>query len=356
MIGKARNKSINKKRMRKSTKIMITIVSLVLLSYSLVVLINNLLISSNMNNKKEIYSYTNKFNYNYKVNLLPNIYTDSTVLGMNENAYVTELIDYIDLNVNYSYLTDLKSNIECKYSVTSKLVGIYTHNGKEQNIWNKEYTLLKEKELKESNNKIDISEKLKLDLKEQNKLVKDFEQKMNMSISAKYIVTLNVTTNTIVDNEKIKNNYTTTIAIDLGDKTTTIVGDNNKEEKKFVAKNIVVEKQTDKTELILGIIALIISMILFSKLSNTETTKFVRNEYRLELNKILRICQDKIVQVSGGIDVSHTNLIDVKDFGEIVKLSEELFKPILYWSSKDEDESWFCVVSNSVSYRYILKR
>ena len=56
------------------------------------------------------------------------------------------------------------------------------------------------------------------------------------------------------------------------------------------------------------------------------------------------------------MEISEANLIEVKDFGEIIKLSEELYKPILYWSSKEEEESWFCVVTNSVSYRYILKK
>ncbi len=356
MRRKASEKNIEKNRMRKSTKIIVTIISLGFLVYSLVALLSNLLISSNMNNKQEIYSYGNKFNYNYNVNLIPNNFTDTTVLGMSEVAYVTDLIDYIDLKLDYSYFSDMNSNINYKYSVTSKLVGTYTHNGEEQNIWNKDYILIEEKKLNKVTDKIDISENLKLDLKEQNDLVKSFEQKMSMSIDAKYLVTLNVNTNTIIDGEKVNNNYTTTISIDLGAKTTSIKGDNNKEEKQFITKNIVVEKQASKLQIILGVIALIISMMLFRKLSKSETAKLIRNEYRLELNKILRICQDKIVQVSNKIEISEKNIIDVKDFGEIIKLSEELYKPILFWSSKEEEQSWFCVMSNNVSYRYILKK
>ena len=81
-----------------------------------------------------------------------------------------------------------------------------------------------------------------------------------------------------------------------------------------------------------------------------------RNEFRLELNRILRLCQDKIVQVSSNLEVDTTNVIDVRDFGEIVKVSEELFKPILYWISPRDDEAWFTVMSHGVTYRYILKK
>ena len=45
----------------------------------------------------------------------------------------------------------------------------------------------------------------------------------------------------------------------------------------------------------------------------------------------------------------------VKDFGEIIKVSEELFKPILYWESKESTEAWFSVMSNEITYRFIFR-
>ena len=72
-----------------------------------------------------------------------------------------------------------------------------------------------------------------------------------------------------------------------------------------------------------------------------------------ELNKILRICQEKIVKVRNKPTIKQENIVEVKDFGEIIKLSEELFRPILYWESKEE-EAWFIVMSNDIVYRFIL--
>ena len=89
--------------------------------------------------------------------------------------------------------------------------------------------------------------------------------------------------------------------------------------------------------------------------TKTQPINKIKNLYKYELNRILRLCQDKIVQVSAQPDVTASTIIDVKDFGEIIKVSEELFKPILYWASKETDEAWFYVMSNSVTYRYILK-
>ena len=81
----------------------------------------------------------------------------------------------------------------------------------------------------------------------------------------------------------------------------------------------------------------------------------MKNTYKLELNKILRICQDKIVQVSSPLQIRGDELVEVKDFQEIIKLSEELAKPILCYISKQEEEALFAVITNGVLYRYVLK-
>ncbi len=356
MRVKSKVKKDKNNRLRRSTKIILTIVLICLFAISLFTLVKNLLISSeNINNKKEIYSYSNKFNYNYDVVLKDNPYTDTKILGMDTTAYVTDLIDYIDLNLNYNYDSDVSSDIEYTYKITSKLVGIYTSNGEEQNIWNKSYILMDEQKSKASGNGFNINEKIKLDLKKENELVKSFEQQLFMSIDARYIVTLSVTSETMIEEKLVKNNYQTTVSIDLGSKTTSIKGDNNKDNRQYVTKDVIQTRSINKVEVSIGVVCFILAIIIFRKLSKSETSRFIRNDYRIELNKILRLCQDKIVQVSNKIEVNQTNVIDVKDFGEIIKLSEELFKPILYWTDTEEDESWFCVVSNNVSYRYILK-
>ena len=45
-------------------------------------------------------------------------------------------------------------------------------------------------------------------------------------------------------------------------------------------------------------------------------------------------------------------------FGELIKLSEELYKPILCWISEDlnNQQAWFSVISNKIRYRFILKK
>lgn len=350
-------KKKSKIKMRKATRYFYIAVASVLFAISSATLFGSFLGGKTDKTKEEIYQYTNKFNFGYTVNILPNKYIEEKELGMNQVAYVTDLIDNINLNLDYNYDSNNKSTIKSTYNIKGVLNGVYTKDGEEQKVWTKEYILKENTEKAVIDENFEIKENLQLDLKEQNKLVKEFEQEIGISVDAKYNIILEVQTNTEIEGEKISNKYISTIAIDVGKKTTTIKGENDKEDTQFVSKEIEHKQTASNSGKVVSAIFLVISIVMFNFITNkTVTINKTRNEFRQELNRILRLCQDKIVQVSSKLEVDTTNVIDVKDFGEIVKVSEELFKPILYWISPRNDEAWFTVMSNGVTYRYILKK
>lgn len=347
----------SKIKMRKSTRYFYIALASILFAISTVILFGNLFGGKTDKTKEEIYSYTNNFNYDYKVNLTENKYIDETTLDMSESAYITDLMDNIDLNLNYSYHADEKSTIKYTYSIKAVLNGVYTKDGEEQKIWTKEQVLKEPTENTVIDKNFEIKENLLLNLKDQNQLVKDFEQEIAISIDATYNLVLDVQTNTQINGQQVDNHYISTVSIDLGKKTTTISGENNKSDTQYISKEIEQTSETSIFTKVVGIIMLVVSICIFRYIFvKTVPMNKTRNEFRLELNRILRLCQDKIVQVSSNLEVDTTNVIDVRDFGEIVKVSEELFKPILYWISPRDDEAWFTVMSHGVTYRYILKK
>ena len=343
-------------RIRKSLKITGVIISAILFIVSCVGIGSTLMNKNIINGSKEIYSYTNKYNYDYTVNVKNNKYIDAETLDMGQEAYVTALINNIDLNLNYNYESDTKSEINYKYTIDGKLNAIYSKDGIDSNVWQKEYVLKEETANTEDTNKININEKINLDLKEQNQLVKDFETEMGMTLDVKYIVTLTVKTDTNVDGTDANNEYKSSIEIDLGKKTTTISGENNLEENKQISKQYEENGKINVFALVVYIIMLIFSIYVFVRVFNKQTINIVRNGYRQELNKILRICEEKIVQVSSDPALEKESILDVKEFGEIIKVSEELFKPILYWYNEVNEEAYFYVLCDEMIYRYVLKR
>ena len=350
MRAKQRNK------IRKSTKYVSIIIAIVLFVTSFSSLVNNLSKENQKVKTKQIYSYTNKFNYDYKVNLKQNKYIKQTNDNDKTLAYVTDLIDNTDLMINYEYIADKESDLQYTYNIVGRMQIVYTKDGEEQKIWDEEETLLEETQSQIKDRKITIQEKLNLDLKDKNELLNQFKQQMGMTIDAKYTITLKVDIKTNVEQKDIQDNYTSAIQLDLAEKTTKITGDNDKEDSEYISKEYKVNGAKNVIIIILDIILLGISIMLIKYATKARKANRVRNEFRIELNRILKICQDKIVQVSTRPNDSAESVVLVKDFGEIIKLSEELFKPILYYYDTDKEEAWFSIMSGGITYRYILKR
>lgn len=341
-------------KIRKSTKYIGSLISTVLLIISFLSVMKNLSNENIKTKTQEIYNYTNKFNYEYNVNIINNKYIKPNT-NNNIVAYVTDLIDTTDLTLKYEYIADKESNLKYKYSIIGKLQAIYTKDGNEQKIIDEEEILLEERQNEIFDNKIDVIESLKLDLKNKNALLEEFEQELGMSITAKYDIILKINVSTDIEEKPIEVNYEPLVQIDLAEKTTTITGENNKEDTQYISDEYSVNGVKNIFVIIVDIFILIISITILRYILRAKTSNRIKNEFRQELNRILKLCQDKIVQVSTKPHDLPENIVHVKDFGEIFKVSEELFKPILYYIDEGKQEAWFSVMTGNTTYRYILK-
>ena len=349
-------KTRTKNKMRKSTKYVTIVVSIIVLIFSFINFITTIQKENMKTFTKEIYKYTNKFNYDYKINLISNKYMTNDEIKDKNLAYVTDLIDNIKLNLNYDYTASKNSEIKCTYSIVGLMQAVYTKNGEQQKIWEKEETLLKEKTTDSASDNIQIAETLKLDLKDKNELINNFKQQLGMSIDAKYTVKLKIKVSTQVEGKEIEDELTPFINIDLAEKTTKISGENNIENSEYISKEYNITEKSNILALFIDIVLIIIAIFVLRYVSKFKIANVVRNEYKYELNRILKICQDKIVQVSTRPNDEEIEVVYVKDFGEIFKVSEELFKPILYYNAKENEEAWFSVMSGKTSYRFVLKK
>ena len=344
-----------KNRIRKSTRIIFTVIAFIILIFSFYGLLKSTQ-SDTMNTKKEqIYAYTNKFNYDYNVKLIENKYMEDKQIE-NQTAFVTDLMDIITLNLNYEYTADKNTSIQGEYSVIGRMEVVYKKDGEEQKIWKDEDVLVDSTPIIGTSDMIKIQEKLDIDLKEKNKLLIDFEHQMGMSIDAQYTVILKIKINTEIEEKVVEIAYEPIVQIELANKTTKIFGENNKEETEYVSKEYEVASGNKILTIVLSIIGILVSIAISKYISKFRTANVVRNEFRQELNRILKICQDKIVQVDSKPITNPEDTVTVKDFGEIVKVSEELFKPILYYYDNEQDEAWFSVMTGKIIYKYILKK
>ncbi|MDR0979415.1 MAG: DUF5305 domain-containing protein [Lachnospiraceae bacterium] len=203
---------------------------------------------------------------------------------------------------------------------------------------------------------ISITENIPLNIQEYNNLILDFEQTYSLAVDATLNISLQIKTTADLENSNshVVNVYNSNSIISLGEKTTTFSG---KLVDNVVGQKVLDVKSTTETKfgnVLPNALLLLASVLVITYIvRRTEESKRVNSDYRIELNRILRAFQDKIVQIKTNVDVTN-DIIDVKDFSELIKLSEEIFKPILYWDSKKE-EAYFYILANNATYRFILK-
>lgn len=349
----------NKKvKIRKSLRYTYIIALLAIIVTSLFVLYQSFnLVDKNNFVKTNIYEYNNKYLYSYDIDMIDNDYIAKENVP-DENIYVTELMNKANINMNYVYTANKSENITYSYKIVGNLEATYSKDGDEQKVWKQTDVILLPEEKNILSDKIEINENFEVDLKDKIKKVRDFQENFGIQVQTKYTIQMQVVTRAMIDDQEVMNIYTPDIVFDITSKTTKISSTTEDTAKpqivtKMVPENDAYSQARAGVATCTFIIAVVLLIVVLVKTTNGNV---VRNQYKVELNKILKGCNEKIVEVSSKIDTNGQGVVDVVEFEEIIKISEELFKPILYWNNEEEEESWFCVLGNNMVYRYILKR
>ena len=356
--SRKQNRNFNKIKMKNSTRVSLVTLALFVFAISSANFYTSIFKTNSTKVEENIYSYTNEFSSDYTVNIKENPFIEEQILPSGQ-TYVSDLINSLDMDVNYKYSASQSSAVKYTYEIDAILVSSYSQDGKDYNVWNKTFPLKVSEQL-ESNDTINISEKVNIDYKKYHQEVKDFKETMGMSLKSYLFVKLTVNTSTDVYGQVRKNQYVSNFSISLGDKVAVI---EDKSENKTVGDykntNTINYNHIDVTKCVFSLISMSICIYIIYYINfKTRKFNFIKNEFKLELNRILKACQDRIVIVKNQLDTDEENIIDVHNFGELIKLSEELYKPILCWISDDlnNEQASFSVISNKIKYRFILKK
>lgn len=309
--------------------------------------------------RKIIYDYSNKFNSSTNINLKNNQYMSSDEIT-NGQTYLSDLISDINMNVNYKYDASKQSNITYSYKIETIMKATYTSSKGTYDVLNKTKTLKEVKDQTVTSNSFDINENLNINYQKYHETIKDFKQNLGISADSNLLIRFTVDTSTTIDSREVKNQYVNDYKISLGDKVA-VIEEKNKDENKKVVENKVQrnqERQANPLSVAVSVIIILAGFVLLRFiLKNTEELKIIKNEFKIELNKILKSYEDKIVEIQ---DLSHIDIVNatkVKDIMQLRKLADEALVPIYCYIKEDNDrqKAYFIVTKYENSYIYILK-
>lgn len=301
------------------------------------------------------YNYSIDEKLDYKVYLKENDFYEEEYLEEGKQ-YATELIDYIDINFNYNFNGSKVIDADYDYDITATIIGEYenTENGNAE-LWKKNYTLKnkEEKSVKDVTS-FNINDNIKLDYEKYSKVVDNFKSKFRIPIDAYLDIKMNITYDTKIDgNSLTKKNDKLEIKVPLSKTTIKIEKEITEHRSEKLNNNNSVEE--NKPLIKFGLVIWFISLAVFLLLS-PQVFISSKTYYDKTLKKIMRDYAEIIVEVDLPPDPEGYEIIDIKNFDDMVDIEEEIKSPILYYEMEKDAESLFTIITDKYIYRFTLRK
>lgn len=326
------------KQDRKKSKLLATIVMIIVLIAG-IVLIKNSLIKKNT----EVISYKDNKNLEYKVLLQQNGYysTDHIEEG---NQYIANLIKGIDAKMKYEF--DLNEKYEYKY----KVIGTVTVKDEKtgRSIYTSSEDLIEEK-TGEAKKDITIEENVNIDFVKYNDLIKEFVSLYDLK---NVTSTLSVQLNFGVDgvNKDFSKAMGTVMNLDIPLVQNTIAIDKNfdlSNSNNFITYNSG-KNETGKAGLAFGIMLLVgdsiavAGYIIHNKLNETSEEKYNKN-----LKKIVNSYDSYISKIDGDFNMDEYQILKVQNFTDLLEIRDTMQLPIMMLENKEQLVTCFVIPTSS---------
>ena len=272
-------------------------------------------------------NYTDDNKINYKVYLKENDIYKEKYLDENR-AYVASLIDHIDLDFNYIFNIEKKTDMDFTYKVMAQLI-IENKNGKK--YVDEEYELkeIQNKKLR-NNNFINIEDSVTINYDYYNDLANRFKNKTGVEVTSYLNIYLQVDKKTSDDlNYKIVDSSKSNIKIPLSERAIEI---NLTTNQGVANKQVIPEGRIvfNPVYLALEIVLFLITSIYLFKLTKYLVTLMkVKTPYDKYVTKILKDYDRLIIETKTTINMSDCKVIDVDSFNELLDVRDNLKQPII---------------------------
>ncbi len=318
------------------------VVSIVIFLISIVVILNN----SNKPEAPIIEASNQDSKIDYRVKIFKNDFIKTEYMEK-DKTYITDLVDDIEVNYNYKLTNSKKFDSNYKYNITYRIAVKHNSTGKE--LWTEEEKLIDNKDIIPNKNTIEIQDSAIVNYDALNDKVKQFKLDYNIPIDATLEINLNV-----IDNNTNKIIAYTGLATNLN---TEIIDINKNEQSNIQAEIKTESKQKTPIIVIIAIIVSIISILYTAyEIYNTIRYNLSRKSYyEKAINKILKNYGDIVAELVNPVDLSKLNVIDVKNFDQMLDVEEELRIPIMFYETEKNVSGEFVIVTNEIAYRYVLK-
>ena len=302
--------------------------------------------------KKEELAYTKTGSINYVTYLKNNSHYTSSYLEDDYN-FVANLIDYFNVDYNYTYVLNESINYKINYEVVG-LLEIYDSENDTKPIEKKTYQL-SEKETKNGNGQV-INVELfnnKIDYANYNKVIQEWKKEISPNATLKVTFNVNWTGFSTTLNKEISDSYSDTLTIPISDKTINISKPNKTDTSGVIKNETSLNRGLVIMMISLGFMIFVVTVLLIITVINHFKCK---SKYEMKISKILREFDRAITEAKGRfIRDENIHYIEISEFMELMDVHDNLNEPIIYYKN-DENSSIFTVRNGNDIYYWTINR
>jgi hypothetical protein len=277
--------------------------------------------------KIPLYSYKYKSLLDYNVYLKQNNLYDQRNLEEGK-IYITEFVDYIDASLKYEFVGERAADIKVKYNVVAKVNG-FTGEGEELvNIWEKDFPIKQYNWFSSSDGKILINESIKINLSDYNAFVREIKETSKINCNTNLTLSMNVDITGTTDKGPIKVSSSPSLIIPLDVDMFEVTEENIADQAEAIEETKQVQNPINKKLIMIyGIILAILIVVLIILIFLTEIAT-AKDPFEKELTRIFKRYGDRLAALNSEIIINNSK--NVKSIEDLVKIADEIEKPILY--------------------------
>lgn len=275
------------------------------------------------------FSYSQQARVDYRVYLKPNsLYPEKSLAA--GKVYLTNFVDYINTFFTYKFSGDQVAEVKGEYEVVAVVEATAGKDNKK--VWQREFTLLPKTGFAGRDRVVSAQQVLPLQLHEYNnfavKVIKDSEL---VPDEVKMTVRWNVTVEAATDSGTVREQIAPVMVIPLVQKAFQVGGEPVREKSGAITAVRQVPAEVNRKAVTLygvlaGLCAAALALLLFFTSGKTAED----DPLQQKVNQIFKRHGDRLAVIDGEATDVLENVIPVKSIDDLVRIADELSRPIIY--------------------------
>jgi hypothetical protein len=305
--------------------------------------------------KLALLSYNNKTDIRYNVFLKPNPLYSSDCLEENK-LYLSSFVNNIKANFQYSFNVDKPADIKGFYEVVTIVEGYIIEEKKDKVIWQKEFVLLPKSTFASKDTKLLINKEIIFPLDEYNTFASLITEAANLNVEVRASVVMNIGLHAKAGNNVIQKKFAPSITIPLNTNYFDIAKSGIEDKPEVIEETKQIPLPVNRnTVIVYGIIIGITSLALLYLLIFVKGNAPV-DAMKKQLNKIFKSHGTRLVAINNEIGTTFGMYYKVKSIEDLVRIADELGRPIMYRYSTDSKEiTQFYIHDDKSMFSFNLK-